>query len=203
MKRKNTLVLIFLVFLSINICASEKLGLMPFLGLSRTSSSVEMLGEKEAITGYEAGVEYQWQTEGEIKTASRLGLKNINADSGNFLASYEVEMNILTIGQSISYEYGIGENILKPFAAVDIGAGLSKASINLLGESSESDDKFLPFASFSTGARFEIGQYVPFVTAGYQYAVVDDLGFAAFDSSSSNEVDFSGTFITVGLGMLF
>jgi hypothetical protein len=112
-------------------------------------------------------------------------------------------MNVLTIGQSISYEYELGENILTPFAALDIGAGLSKASVDILGESAESESKFLPYASFSLGARYEIGQYVPFITGGYQYAVVANLGFAAFDSSQSNEVDFSGTFITVGLGMLF
>lgn len=201
---KNTLIILLLALFSLGSFAVENdLGLMPYLGISRTGTSVDMLGEKETVTGYEVGVEYKWDTDTEFKTSSRLGLRNINADTGNFLASYEVEMNILTIGQAISYDIDLGEHTLRPFAALDIGVGLSSANVDVLGEVSESDDKFLPFASLSAGARYEIGKYVPFITGGYQYAVVDDLGFQAFDTSTSNEVDFSGAFVTVGLGMLF
>jgi len=203
MIQSNSIVLIFLALLSFQCFADEKIGLMPYLGISRTGTSVDMLGEKETVTGYEAGVEYEWGLEGAFNTSSRLGLRNINADTGNFLASYEVEMNVLTIGQSVSYDYELGDNILRPFAAVDLGVGLSKAKVDFLGEVAESEEKALPFGGLSAGLRYEVGKYVPYVVGGYQYAVVKDLGLSAFDSTQSSEVDFSGAFITVGLGMIF
>lgn len=200
MKLKYLFVITFLIF-SIETTKAQDLGLMPYIGLSRTATSVDMIGEKETVTGYELGAEYQWIEEDSLKSASRLGLKNVNADTGNIFSSYEIEMNVLTIGQSVSYDYDLGGNILRPFAAVDLGGGLAKAKIDVLGEHAESDSKFVPYASIQTGARYIIDRYAPFVVVGYQYAKVDDVGFD--DLSAGGEVDFSGAYVTVGLGMFF
>ena len=202
MKTKSILIVLFLV-LSVQQGFAQDLGLMPFVGLSRTSTAVDMLGENETVTGYEVGAEYQWIEADEIKSASRIGLKNINADTGNFLASYEIEMNILTIGQSVSYDFDVAGNVLRPFAALDIGAGLAKANVDVLGEHAESDHKFMPYASAQVGARYVVNRFVPFVVGGYQIAKVKDVGFEGGATGVSSEVDFSGAYFTVGLGMVF
>lgn len=202
MKTKYLYIILFMIF-SVQTGLAQDLGLMPYIGLSRTSTEVDMLGEQETVTGYEVGAEYQWIEADAIKSASRLGLKNINADTGNFIASYEVEMNILTIGQSVSYDIDLAGNVFRPFAAVDVGAGLAKANVDILGEHAESDDKFMPYASAQMGARYIVNRFVPFIVGGYQYAKVDGVGFSGLASESSGTVDFSGAYFTVGLGMLF
>lgn len=202
MKIKHIFLTFFLV-LSIKTSFAQDLGLMPFIGLSRTSAEVDLLGEQETVTGYEVGAEYQWIEADEIKSASRIGLKNINADTGNFLASYEVEMNILTIGQSVSYDFDVAGSVLRPFAAVDVGGGLAKANLDVLGEHAESEDKFMPYASAQIGARYLVNRFVPFIVGGYQYAKVDDVSFGGLGSENAGTVDFSGAYFTVGLGMIF
>lgn len=203
MKNKNTILILFLVLISFKGYSSEELGIMPYIGMSRTSTSVELMGEKETVTGYEIGGEYKYFEDDALKLGARLGLRNVNADASNIFASYEVQMNVLTIGQTVAYDFDLGGNVLSPFATVDLGFGMAKANGSILGEEFESDSKSLPYAAVSMGARYKIGQYVPFIQGGYQYAKVDDIGFSAFDDSTSGEVDYSGTYLTVGLGVLF
>ncbi len=183
--------------------SSRKIGLMPYIGFSRSTTQVEMLNEKENVTGYEVGAEYEWFQNKRLKSGSRLGLKNINADATSLFGTYEVEMNILTIGQSVSYDFDLGGHILRPFSTIDFGVGLAKSSWEGMGDSVESDSKALPYASVTAGLRYVMGDYIPFIQGGYQTAKLDDLGFAAFDNSSSTEVDYSGSFLTIGLGMVF
>jgi len=210
MIKKNCVLAFVLTVLSFDSSAinlsemeGESLGVMPYIGLSRTGAEVEIMGERESVTGYEVGVEYQWLPDKTLKTGSRIGLKNINADASNLFARYEVEMNILTIGQSVSYDFDLDGSVLRPFASVDVGFGLAKASGDVFGESFESDSSSLPYASASIGARYLVGKYVPFIQGGYQYAKVSDMGFQAFDTGVDGSADYSGTYVTVGLGMIF
>jgi hypothetical protein len=207
---KNITTIIFLMMTTLNIKAqeittetTEKLGLMPYAALTRTNSSAEIAGEEEAATGYEAGVEYEWLKKGLWSSGSRLTLKNLNTDAGVMgLFSYEMEMNILSIGQSITYDVDLGGSILKPFATIDVGMGLAKSRAEIFGETFESDAQTMPYANASLGARYVIGEFVPFVAAGYQYAKAD-IEQASEAFSTSAEIDYSGTYFTVGLGMVF
>lgn len=203
MNNKNIIVVLFLMFITVSGFANEELNLMPYFGLSRTSNQVEILGEEETVTGYEIGGEYQFYEDDALKIGGRVGLRNINADSTNLFASYEVQLNILTVGASVAYDMDVAGNVLSPFATVDVGMGLAKANGSFLGEDFESDSKSHPYASVAMGARYKVGKYVPFVQGGYQMAKVDDLGFAAFDNTDVTEVDYSGAYVTVGLGVLF
>ena len=79
----------------------------------------------------------------------------------------------------------------------------AKASVNVFGENYNSDGRFVPYGSVAAGARYVLGRYVPFLVGGYQYAKADDIGFKISDSGDTNSVDFSGSYITAGLGMFF
>lgn len=203
MKNYLIVALFFLFGFSVLLKAEEKMGLMPYFGLGRTGTEVEIQSEKEPVTSYELGVEYTWIEEGPWKSGSRLGLKNINADASSLFVTYEVQMNFLTIGQSLSYDISLGEHIFRPVAKIDIGAGLVNTETDVLGQVSESDDEFLPYIGASVGARYLMKNWVPFIEFGYQYAQIDDIGFEAIEAQSSNEVDFSGFYASVGLGYLF
>lgn len=207
---KNITLITFLMMIAFNLKAqqittetSEKIGLMPYAALTRTNSSAEIAGEEEAATGYEAGVEYEWLKRGLWSSGSRLTLKNLNTDAGVLgLFSYEMEMNIISIGQSLTYDIDLGGSILKPFATVDFGVGLAKTRANIFGETFESDSETMPYANASLGARYVIGEFVPFVAAGYQYAKAD-IQQASEAFSTTAEIDYSGTYFSVGLGMVF
>lgn len=206
---KKLLVLALLVGGSFQVQAMEtstsetKLGLMPYAALTRTNSSAEIAGEEETATGYEIGVEYEWLKEGLWKSGSRLTLKNLNTDAGAIgMFSYEMEMNILSIGQSVTYDVDLGGNILRPFATIDVGVGMAKTSADFFGETYESDSETLPYANLSLGARYLVGNFVPFVTAGYQYAKAD-IEQVSDSFSAATEIDYSGTYFSVGVGMLF
>ena len=110
MNRKNILVVLFLMFISIKGFSKEEHGLMPYMGLSRTNSEVELLGENENVTGYEIGGEYQYFEKDALKLSARLGLRNINADATNLFANYEVGMNVLTVGQTVAYDMDLAGN---------------------------------------------------------------------------------------------
>ena len=213
---KNKNIVILILMMAFTVCtraqssdssstttSSIKMGLMPYIGFSRSTTQVEMLSEKENVTGYEVGAEYEWFKEKRFKSGTRLGLKNINADATSLFGTYEVEMNILTIGQSLSYDLDLGGHTIRPFTTVDFGVGLAKSSWEGMGDSVESDSKALPYAAVTAGIRYVIGDYIPFIQGGYQTAKLDDIGFAAFDNSTSTEVDYSGSFLTIGLGMVF
>ena len=207
---KKIIILALLVGASFNINAQDvqetsetKLGLMPYAALTRTQAGAEIAGEEETATGYEIGVEYEWLKEGLWHSGSRLTLKNLNTDAGVMgLYSYEMEMNILSIGQSITYDFDMGGNILRPFATVDLGLGLAKTRAEIFDETYESETETLPYANLSIGTRYIIGNIVPFVTAGYQYAQTD-INQVSDDFSAATEIDYSGTYFSVGVGMIF
>lgn len=181
----------------------ERIGLMPHVALIRTNSSADIAGEEETATGYEAGVEYEWFKKGLWSSGSRITLKNLNTDAGMLgVFSYEMEMNILSIGQTVTYDVDLGGTILKPFATIDVGAGLAKTRAEILGDTFESDTETMPYANASLGARFVVGQYVPFVSAGYQYAKAD-IQQVSEAFSTTSEIDYSGSYFSVGLGMVF
>ncbi len=183
--------------------SETKLGLMPYAALTRTNSSAEIAGEEETATGYEVGIEYEWIKEDLWRSGSRLTLKNLNTDAGAMgLFSYEMEMNILSVGQSLTYDVDLGGSILRPFATVDLGVGLAKSSADIFGETYESDTKALPYANISLGARYVVGNIVPFATAGYQYAKAD-IEQVSESFSAASEIDYSGTYFSVGVGMIF
>jgi hypothetical protein len=190
MKTKNTLILLFLMFISVASYGQEDLGIMPYVGMSRTSTSMELLGEKETVTGYEIGGEYLYYEADALKVAARLGLRNINADATNLFATYEVQTNVVSIGQSVAYDFDMGEGVLSPFATFDLGMGMAKSNGNIFGEEFESETKSHLYMAGSVGARYKMGKYVPFLQGGYQSAKIEDL-------------DFSGTYVTAGLGVLF
>lgn len=187
---KNSLILLFLMFVSVYSYGEEDLGLMPYVGMSRTSTSMEILGEKETVTGYEIGAEYKFYEADALKVGARLGLRNINADATNLFASFEVQTNVISVGQSVAYDFDMGEGVLSPFATFDLGVGMAKSNGNIFGEEFESETKSHLYLAGSLGARYKVGKYVPFLQAGYQSAKVEDL-------------DFSGTYVTAGLGILF
>jgi len=181
---------------------AEGLNLMPYISLGM-SSSVELLDEKESVFGYEVGAEYSWYQKDALHSATRIGLKNISASAGNLLASYEIGMNVLSVGQSVSYDVDFLGRTLKPFAAVDIGAGLAKAELNFLGISAESKNKLTPYAAVTTGLRYPVGKWVPSLQAGYQVAKVSELEMNGMSESFTNSANFSSGFVSFGLGMLF
>lgn len=207
---KNQLTIIFLMTIIFNIKAQEtskidadKIGLMPYVSLTRTNSSADIAGEEETATGYEAGVEYEWLDKGLWSSGSRLTLKNLNTDAGLAgILSYEMEMNILSIGQSVAYDFDLAGNVLRPFATIDIGMGLAKTRAEVLGDTFESDTKALPYANVSLGVRYLVDEFVPFISAGYQYAKAD-IQQVSEAFSTSEEIDYSGTYLSIGVGMMF
>lgn len=204
-KMKKLLLVLVLILNVENVKAevAESLNLMPFVGFGM-SSSVELLDEKESVYGYEVGAEYGWYQDDRLHSATRLSLKNISASAGNIFASYELGMNVLSIGQSISYDIDLFGRVLKPFAAVDLGAGLAKAELNFLGESAMSESKLTPYGAVTTGLRYPIGKWVPSIQAGYQYAKVSELEMSDLDGVGlTSSADFSSGFVSLGLGMLF
>ncbi len=194
---------VVILMISFGNTKAETLNLMPFVGFGM-SSSVELLDEEESVFGYEVGAEYGWYQDDRLHSATRLSLKNISASAGNILISYELGMNVLSIGQSVSYDVDLFGRTLKPFAAVDLGAGLAKAEFSFLGDSAESDSKLTPYAAFTTGVRYPMGKWVPSIQAGYQYAKVSELKMNELDGVGfTSSADFSSAFVSLGLGMLF
>lgn len=202
--RKNIILCLMLMAASLMAphLQAEKGDIMGFAGLSRTSSEVELYGEQETVTGYELGVEYEWIRDDKLGSATRLSLKNVNADTTGLLFSAEIAMNMITIGQVLTYDLELGGHKISPFGSIDIGAGLAKAEVNVLGTTSESDNEFVPYASAAVGVRLTLDKWVPFIMGGYQYAESDDLVISN-SSVLNSDVDFSGGFFTVGLGMIF
>ena len=176
--------------------------LMPYVGLNRTSSELELGDGKETVTGYELGLEYQWIKSGNLNSASRVTLRNINADSTNLFSTIEVAMNVLSIGQSLEYQVKLGNSILKPFAAFDIGVGFAKVDGDVFGERFESDTELAKYASLSLGLRYDIKKWVPFIEGGYQYAKSKEPKMEE-SSAGLGELDFSGGFAKIGLGYMF
>lgn len=193
---------VLVLMISVKNIKAETLNLMPYISLGM-SSSVELLDEKESVFGYEVGAEYSWFQKDALHSATRLGLKNISASAGNLLVSYEIGMNVLSLGQSVSYDVDFLGRTLKPFAALDLGVGLAQAEFNFLGASAKSDDKMTPYAAVTTGVRYPVGKWVPSIQAGYQIAKVSELEMNGLSESFTNSADFSSGFVSLGLGMLF
>ncbi len=205
---KNLILLSFLMGTAVGAqeianTSKESLGLMPYVALTRTNSGAEIAGEEETATGYEVGAEYEWIEKDAWKSASRLSIRNLNTDTGmSGLFSYEMEMNILSVGQSLTYDIDLWGSVLKPFTTIDVGLGLAKSRADIFGETYESDTKALPYANFSLGARYVIGEFVPFMAAGYQHAKAE-IEQVSESFSSASEIDYSGTYFSVGVGMVF
>jgi len=148
------------------------------------------------------GAEYEVYRDEKLSSGTRLYLKNINADVTEVFYSAEISMNILSVGQSLKYDFEVGETKLTTFVSFDLGVEIAKAETenNFFGTQFKSDNKVIPYLGSSLGVRLEMPSYTPFVAAGCQYAKSDSLLESSRGITNSN-VDFSSAFFTIGLGI--
>jgi hypothetical protein len=171
-----------------------------------------------SLKGFTLNGGYEFYLPNNLSTTSKLQF-NYGRTSDRFLGGRKGETEIsskqVSLQQSLAYNYGLGENVVRPFLALGLGMGwvdLEFSPNNTNSRVETKGNKF--FYSLGTGVEYELKNgIVPFMMMAYQKFDVDSIETETEQNgevktevnelNSANEYEMGGLLLTVGVSYKF